>query len=421
MADKMTDAELIARLRMREKHGPVTAAKALGISTRQLRESVTEAALRNITASSNPAGVLERVTAQLKIANAEIAQIKRENLTTESVLENIYGLSALPIEPVSWLSAVPPSTPRGPKKTVSVPVLMLSDLHWGEVVDPDELNGLNKFNRKIAKQRLRAACERTYDLAHEHMGAMDYPGIVVCLGGDILSGNIHEELTETNEGPLQKSLMEAQDEIAAALEYFADKFGHVFVPCVVGNHGRTTKKPRAKSLAFDSYEWNIYQNLKRHFKNDKRVVFKISDNADVRFDVLGHKFLLTHGDRLGTKGGDGLIGAIGPIMRGVVKIGRAEAHVGRDFDTMIIGHWHCYMPRGEMFPCIVNGTLKGHDEYAHSVLRVPYSRPCQALCFVHAKHGVTAQWQVFVDDDARKGVNAKNWVRFEDVTGGNDD
>jgi hypothetical protein len=37
---------------------------------------------------------------------------------------------------------------------------------------------------------------------------------------------------------------------------------------------------------------------------------------DVHYRVYGVRFLLNHGDMLGVKGGDGIIGAIGPIMRG---------------------------------------------------------------------------------------------------------
>ena len=337
---------------------------------------------------------------QVKSLAQDIKAIERQNDTALSIRKTIYSLAAPEINPPKWLISERVAGAPG------IPMTMWSDWHWGEIVRKEEVGGVNSFNRAIAKERLRRLVANVIDLAMRHMVKPQYPGIVVCLGGDMISGNIHEELRETNDGHVQQSLIELQDELVAALLIIADKFGKVFVPCVVGNHGRTTMKPRAKGRVFENYEWNLYCQLERYFRNDKRFHFVVPGETDVHFSVLGHRFLLTHGDTLGVRGGDGIIGALGPIARGAVKVGRSEAHIGRDFDTMIIGHWHTYIPRGEATPVIVNGTLKGYDEYARLYLRVPYSRPSQALWFVDAKHGITAQWQIFLDE--RRKSNQKH-------------
>jgi len=77
-----------------------------------------------------------------------------------------------------------------------------------------------------------------------------------------------------------------------------------------------------------------------------------------------------------------------------------------------MGHYHTYIPSNDAVPVIVNGALKGYDEYARSALRVRYSRPSQALWFVHPDHGITAQWQVFLDE-RRKAVPQTQWLTFE--------
>jgi hypothetical protein len=38
------------------------------------------------------------------------------------------------------------------------------------------------------------------------------------------------------------------------------------------------------------------------------------------------------------------------------------------YDTMLLGHWHQWIP---MLDQIVNGSLKGYDEYANQQLRLP--------------------------------------------------
>lgn len=354
---------------------------------------------------------IRKLRSRLKATGAELASVHKSNDTAAEIRAKVYELGEMLPDPPAWVSA--PSSDVGYSQ--SVPVAMWSDWHWGETVRPEEVGGANEFNRTIAKARLQRLVDSTISIAKNYIGAVKLPGIVVCLGGDMISGNIHEELRETNEGAIQQSILEVQDQIASALTKMADEFGKVFVPCVVGNHGRMTRKPPMKHRAFESFEWNIYQQLERYFRNDPRFQFMIPDGADALFSVYGHRFLLTHGDALGVKGGDGIIGALGPITRGAVKVGRSEAQIGRDFDTILMGHWHMYTPRGEGAPVVVNGTLKGYDEYARLGLRVPFSRPSQALFFVHPKFGITSQWPIYLDAKGSSRRPDAEWLKFANV------
>ncbi len=350
----------------------------------------------------------EKTYARVRQLERELKEFRKEKDTAEAIREKIYGLAAQTPKPPKWIS--------GKLATVGhpgAPMTMWSDWHWGEVVNEVEVGGVNKFNRTVAKQRLQLLVDNTLDLTFNHMVKPDYPGIVICLAGDLFTGTIHDEHRETNEGFVFQILSELQDQMASAITKMADKFGRVFLPCVVGNHGRTTLRPRAKGRVFENYEWNLYCQLEKHFKDrgDRRVQFMIPGETDAFFPVLGHRFLLTHGDSLGVKGGDGIIGALGPITRGAIKVGRSEAQIGRDFDTLLMGHWHTYVPRGDASAALVNGSLKGYDEYARLMLRVPYARPSQALWFIHPKHGFTAQWPIYLDTHKRKRA-AKEWVSW---------
>ena len=87
----------------------------------------------------------------------------------------------------------------------------------------------------------------------------------------------------------------------------------------------------------------------------------------------------------GVKGGDGLIGSLGPIMRGAIKTGRAERSVGRDFDVLLLAHFHqaIWQPASGI---IVNGAFKGHDEYARKQ-RYSFAPPTQWFWFSHPTMG----------------------------------
>lgn len=407
MADRLKDVELVERLKFHREHGTVKAAELLGVAARNLQTSLAQARARGLTADTVVrATEEEKLKTKVKLLERELAAAHREEDTAASIREQIYGLKNLVPDPPVWLSKKRPAGLPG------VPMTIWSDWHWGEVVRKEEVGGVNEFNRAIAKTRLKRLVDSTLDLTLHHMVKPRYPGIVICLGGDIISGNIHDELRETNDGSVQKTLLEVQEQLIGALSHMADKFGKVFVPCVVGNHGRTTLKPRAKGRVFENYEWNLYCQLERYFNADRRFRFLVPGETDAYFRVFNHRFLLTHGDTLGVKGGDGIIGAIGPIARGATKVGRSEAQIGRDFDTLLMGHYHTYIPRGDAVPVIVNGALKGYDEYARLMLRVPYSRPSQALWFVHQKHGITAQWPVFLEGK-QQSSDTSEWVSFQ--------
>lgn len=344
----------------------------------------------------------------IKTLNKELRSRSQENDTAEKLREEIFGLEAYTCEPPVWLDQ-----PHKKGSVTGVPLIMASDWHWGETVDPDQVGNMNAFNRKIAKQRVKIFGDAIIDLCFKHMTNPVYPGVVFCVGGDMITGNIHEDLRETNDGPVTLSVMEVQEQIIGMITMLADKFGKVFVPCVPGNHGRITLKPRAKNRVFDSYEWIIYQNIEKWFEDDERVTVHVPNEVDAHFAIYGHRFMLTHGDTLGVKGGDGIIGALGPIARGAIKVGRSEAQCGRDFDTLLIGHYHTYIPRGDAVPVLANGSLIGYNEYARLVLRAGPTRPTQALAFIHPRRGITAQWPIYLDAEERKKPGSTAWLAWD--------
>lgn len=363
-------------------------------------EQTADAAAARIESLTKDKARLEH---DLKFANAKLRLSAKEELSAEKVRTAILGLAAETPTPPDWLieGRVGGSAP-------GVPVTIWSDWHWGERVRSQEAGGVNAFTTEIAMERVQRLVENTLDLAFDHMVRPDYPGAVICLGGDMVTGDIHEELTQTNETTTLQQVNELADVLAWAIEKMVDRFGRVFIPCVVGNHGRNTKRPRMKGAVFTNYDWLLYCLLERHFKNDDCVQFMIPEGADALFKVYGLRFLLTHGDRLGVKGGDGIIGALGPIMRGRIKLANSETQIGRDFDWLLMGHWHQYITLPGL---VVNGTLKGYDEFARLALRAPYQRPTQALFFAHWKHGVTAHWPVFLE--SRPAQDAE-WVAWRE-------
>src|SRR5690606_25249861 len=91
-------------------------------------------------------------------------------------------------------------------------------------------------------------------------------------------------------------------------------------------------------------------------------------------------------------GGDGIIGALGPIIRGDHKKRSRNAQIDLSYDTMLLGHYHTYT---HLTRLIVNGSLKGYDEYAYES-SFGFEPPQQALWMTHPKYGITYRMPVFV-------------------------
>ena len=247
--------------------------------------------------------------------------------------------------------------------------------------------------------------EKAIDLLKNNIAHTDYPGIVYVLGGDMTSGDIHEELMATNEKEIMPTIINLFGVLIWCISTLADEFGNVFVPCVSGNHGRNTHKIRNKGRNFTSFDWLLYQFLAKHFENDKRVQFLIPDGSDAYYSIFGHRYLLTHGDQF--RGGDGVIGALGPIIRGDHRKRSRNAQIDMSYDTMIIGHWHQLI---QLERLIVNGSLKGYDEYAYSN-NFGFEPPRQAMWLTHPEHGITFSIPIYVDKQ-KKEFNLE-WISWK--------
>jgi hypothetical protein len=70
---------------------------------------------------------------------------------------------------------------------------------------------MNAFNRKIAKERVKRFGDAVIDLCFHHMTSPSYPGVVFCVGGDMITGAIHDDLRETNDGTVTLSVVEVEE------------------------------------------------------------------------------------------------------------------------------------------------------------------------------------------------------------------
>lgn len=311
-------------------------------------------------------------------------------------------------EPPSFIVKPPPRTS---KIFHGIPTLFLSDVHHGEMVSKREMGGCNEFNMMVSRKRLERIFQRAVYLVDNVLTPSEYPGIVVAMGGDMVSGNIHDEIRETNERPIFEVVLDLVDTLRAGILYLLDRFPKVYVPCVCGNHGRLDRKPRNKRGPQDNYEYILYHMLKRSFIDDPRVHIDVADTFVHHYSLLGTRYALTHGDQF--PGGAGIAGVATPIALGDHKLRKQLAAIESwtgipsEYDVLLLGHFH---QLNFMRTIIMNGSVKGFDEYAKKK-NFAFEPPQQAMWMTTPDRGVSIPMPLFAEDPPKRlGVPSKQWL-----------
>lgn len=275
-----------------------------------------------------------------------------------------------------------------------------SDLHAGEVVMPGEIDGYNKYNLAIAELRTERFFRRTITVARNYLAGVKYDGIVLALLGDLVSGDIHDELVETNECSTLESIYLTVPWLVKGIEMLADEFGRVHVVSAPGNHGRNSKKPRHKRRSENNADTLIAKLVARDMAAASNISFDIPTAADVGFTIYDSVFTAEHGDDMKFNG-TSEIGSIGPVKRGTLRTGRQMQQLGKPFDYMILGHYHQLVPAYTQ-GFVMNGSVKGYDEYAKRGKFAPEIAQ-QFLGVVTPEHGISVSAPVFVADRDAEG------------------
>ncbi len=352
----------------------------------RLREAQTKGL--KISTGIDPVNNPEVLNRQIKRLEGDIASMAKqlgEKDDSLHVIKNLIRECDQAPRPPKWLVG------KTTGKNTGVPSLFVSDIHYDEVVLANQINGANAYNRQIADRRLAHLFTKTVDLLIHHMAKPQYDYFVLDLGGDLLSGNIHEELRETNEAPISQSMMVLIDRLVAGIDTLLPHFPKIVVNAVCGNHGRWDRKPRMKNRVYENYEWIVYQFLAKYYASNKDIVFNIADGADLLYTVYNTVTCLTHGDQF--KGGSGIAGALSPLMLGDARKRKRAIALNQPFDLLKMGHWHTlWHAKGIM----VNGSVKGYDEYS-SQSNFDFEVPQQWLYIIHPIWGITARWPVMLE------------------------
>jgi hypothetical protein len=300
------------------------------------------------------------------------SQLRRTEDDLEAAIERLAvleGVDRLNPDPPRW------TTPKVTKSSDAVVVAMLTDCHWDIVVRPEDVAGVNEYDRDIAVARTRSWAEQLA-LLPEVGPTADVGGLVLLWGGDMMPGPIDAAHMVGAEDTTLGTLLFWSEQAAAAIALLADAYGAVHVVCVVGNHGRQTLKKRTFLKARDNLDWHLAHLVRRQLADDARVTWQIDEASDAEFAIMGHRHVLTHGDQ--ASGGQGIGGVFPPIMRMVARKAQRQAALGRPFDHLWLGHFHQALDGPGW---TASGALIGYDAFA-AECNFRVEPPSQAVAYV---------------------------------------
>ena len=268
-----------------------------------------------------------------------------------------------------------------------VGMLVLSDWHCGEKVDPAQVQQLNAYSPAIFKKRCTALWQHAALMLDWARKLATIDTLIVWALGDFITGYIHEELRKSNYlSPNEETLL-FQDELYSGLKFLRKEAGmkSIIVITKCGNHGRTTEKNQSKDEHKNSYEWLAYKTMERYFQIPG-VSWRVEPGYHAYHTVNGRDYRGHHGHAIRYKGGVG--GIYVPISQKLMRWDRTRPAY-RD----IMGHLHQYTP---MTNCVVNSSLIGYTEYSISN-GFSYEPPSQTLIVDSEKRGGIVTERIFCE------------------------
>lgn len=324
---------------------------------------------------------VERIRATASEWKAIARVYARERDEAEAKVEALIGMS----EAQSRARPIRPLAKRGDRHSLSTPVLVLSDWHVDETVNPAEVpGGKNRFNSSIAEQRLDNLWRNSVKLINSFRSATTIHDCVAMCLGDHFSGWIHTELRSSTEMSPTDSVDWLFPRITAGLDYLAKHgdFEKIYVPTCPGNHSRITEKEESVP-AKASLEYLMFRFLARHYEEHPQIEVYTS-RATRNVIPIGNTLVrYMHGNQWRSRGG---IGGITTPMQTAMSRWNERA------DHSAFGHWHQYTPGPRWTG---NGSLIGHTAFGAKY--GPWEPPQQAMFLVSHKHGVTMQAPIFCE------------------------
>lgn len=329
----------------------------------------------------------------LRKANMKIESLAREKTSLQNLIKKYEErLKEAKIVEEAGPPKIKPIKPKVAWSTEATVLLVASDWHVEELVDPKTVNELNEYNPDISAARAERFFKAGLRLTQIIQQDVTVNNIVLPLLGDFITNQLHDDAAETNERLPMDAVLMAQSYIASGLNFLLENSDcKIRVPCHSGNHGRTTERVHMGGEAGHSLEYFMYRNLEHHFRNESRIEFDVSLAYHSYMEIYGKTIRFHHGHAMRYYGGIG--GIYIPVHKAIAQWNKA-----RPASLDVFGHFH-QLRDGGIF--VSNGSLIGWSPYSMRI-KADYEEPKQTFIVIDNKHGRTFTCPIYVKRRASK-------------------
>jgi hypothetical protein len=276
-------------------------------------------------------------------------------------------------------------------------VVVGSDWHVEEEIPAVKAGYRNEYNLAIADDSIARFFRATINLVRHHRASRHVVvrDVVCALIGDLITGQIHEELVEVGAmAPMQAALWLKPRLVGGLQSLLAElDLRSLTVPWCYGNHGRATPKSRIATGAEHSYEHLLGRIIEDAFAGDPRVRFAITPTPYQYVQAYDFTLGFHHGDSVGYAGGVGGIGI--PLLKALNGWDSVRyAHLWH------VGHFHQFRDYGRV---MVNGSMIGYGPYSQWI-RAPFEEPKQTFYLLDSQRGKCHVTPLWVRPDAKEAA-----------------
>lgn len=175
-------------------------------------------------------------------------------------------------------------------------VLMLSDAHVGQEVDPVVTGGFGGYNLDIAAKRCRILRDNLLEITAIHQEALSLKRLNIYALGDDLEGlgSIYPAQPFYLDARLYEQWLVFGEMMVSFLRHLLSAYEKVKVYKVFGNHARLGRKGEHHSQ--DNVELLLWHYIAARLENEPRIRFAISPSWFMLVRRMGWLFYLAHGE-----------------------------------------------------------------------------------------------------------------------------
>jgi predicted phosphodiesterase len=247
-------------------------------------------------------------------------------------------------------------------------IIQISDAHFNELIDMP----YNKYDFKIAAQRLDKYVQRSKVLLHAH----GVTTVHICFTGDMVNSDRRlDEMMNMATNRAKASVLAAMLLKQVLLDFNKDFNLKVYM--VTGNESRMHKEMGASEMRqSDNYDMIIHEMLRMMFLDKEGVEFVDGSCIEQPIRIMGHTILLLHGHQIK------MSGVSSQMQR--LKGKWSDYLCKQTIDYVLFGHFHTSRVT-DLFAR--SGGICGANAYSDNQLQLS-SRASQNM-FLVDRDGIT--------------------------------